>query len=116
MAKAKEGIVSVVTQKNRRENNFDWNKMLVAIWGIFWSIFTVYFTVFLFLNSYQNHQRCLVSLVKASKEDNNRKHFSLATFDRKKGKLQMTKCKYKRIKETTCSREGNRMNCQKNLT
>ena len=35
MAKAKEGIGSVVAQKNRRENNFDRNKMLVVIWGIF---------------------------------------------------------------------------------
>lgn len=96
MAKAKEGIGSVVTQKHRKEKNFDWNKMLVAIWGIFWSIFTVYFTVFLFLNAHQHHQRCLVSLVEASKGDNNRKHFSLAIFDRKKGKLHMTKSKYRR--------------------
>lgn len=44
MAKAKEGIGSVVAQKNRMENNFDRNKMLVAIWGIFWSIFISKFT------------------------------------------------------------------------
>lgn len=30
MAKGKEGIGLVVTEKNRRGNNFDWNKMLVA--------------------------------------------------------------------------------------
>lgn len=86
MAKAKEGIGSVVMQKNRREINFDWNKMLVVILGIFCCFFTVYFTLFLFLNSHQHHQRCLLRLVEASKGDNNRKHVSLAIFDREKEK------------------------------
>lgn len=76
----------------------------------------MYFTIFLFLNSHQHHQKCLMSLVEASMGDNNGKHLSLAILDRKKGKLQMTKCKYRRIKETTCSREGSRMDSQKNLT
>lgn len=34
MVKAKEGSGSVVTQKNKREKNLDWNKMLLVISGM----------------------------------------------------------------------------------
>lgn len=46
MAKAKARIGSVVKQKNRTENTFDWNKMLVVILEIFWCLHSIFYNIF----------------------------------------------------------------------